>query len=772
MQIKNKKTTRVLTSICLVLLTFPSFYLVSAPGLDSSYGWGLNHLFAYDFERLTELVYPIGVFGFLKMPLPIGLNLVLAYLVISILKFFTIYLLLSLNNLKTLTSRIGSVIAVAMISGFSGYDITFVLLSSLLALKYLERNKISFLFTLTAVTYLGFNIKTSIGISCFSVVFFTLFISFLRTKNWRKFLKDSVISFATIFFFGLLIFGSFLSTWQHFIHAFKISSGYSSSLAIHPANNWWALGSFILLVLTFPLFFKKRKLSSFFWILLPTFFMMWKHAMVREDTSHNGILFYFTVVFFGVAYLLETHSKWRVIFYGFLTSFFFFINFSTIDGYNGIAMKFDGLTNFKQMVLNKDFIQSQKIVTDSNLKILELPEEIRAIIGNKTIDFYPWEHNYAQANKLNWSPRKSIEIGASSSHWVSKLASEHYQGKDAPEYILWHFYPDNYEGNMGSFDQRLLINDEPLVISTILRNYESVALTKRFKLFKKKQVPNILIQTSETTNEANFGDWIAVPKTKSFVRSKIVLEHSFFRQLGTFLYKDDLYEIDYKLSDDRIFTYRFVPNTAVDGIWISPFVNEISSQYFSGNTEFFRIRKVFYSAYNQGFQYQFIHNSLKSDSININPFNKSGVQKSNILLAEFIDFEKRENSIWFEKSNQGFESNSANLIEKEKYSFTYRITLDSVWKNTESEFLTIQVQAKTNFEGEIADLVIERKNSQNDFWIPIPVKSRKDWQHIYTQKTIRRTDSDTSQILIYFWNKDTEKLLIDDFEVKIIAVTP
>ena len=43
-------------------------------------------------------------------------------------------------------------------------------------------------------------------------------------------------------------------------------------------------------------------------------------------------------------------------------------------------------------------------------------------------------------------------------------------------------------------------------------------------------------------------------------------------KLVRLLYKDMEYYVDYKINDGRIFTYRFIPSIAKNGLWINPFI--------------------------------------------------------------------------------------------------------------------------------------------------------------------------------------------------------
>ena len=105
------------------LFSFPKIEPVYSTGLDSSYIWGLNHLFNNDYETLKNLVYPIGIFGFLKMPTTEGLNLFYSLAFFSVLKlwFISSFLKIAIQsnpNRKTLT-----ILLVGFITYFVNFDI-------------------------------------------------------------------------------------------------------------------------------------------------------------------------------------------------------------------------------------------------------------------------------------------------------------------------------------------------------------------------------------------------------------------------------------------------------------------------------------------------------------------------------------------------------------------------------------------------------------------------------------------------------------------------
>ncbi|MGB1041573.1 MAG: hypothetical protein ACPGVD_11920, partial [Flavobacteriales bacterium] len=629
---KNNITQRVLLAFVIYILTFPSFNLITSPGLDSSYTWGLNYLFANDYETLKQLVYPIGVLGFLKMPLAIGYNLIWAICFYSVIKIWFIYSLLNLSVPENKITRIIQLITVVLISMYSGFDITLIGLCGVLGIKFLSNQKSLLIFILTVIAYVSFNIKTSIGISAFSVLFMTVLLNFLKLKDWKQLIKTIGISLSALLLIGILLFQDIELLFTRFFQAFKVSSGYSSSLSLHPENNWWLLFGFILSIVLIPIIFKSKKIRVLFFLFLPSFFMMWKHAMVREDASHNGILLYFTFIFWGIAILYSNKNLIKIGIWGAASMTLFFFNLKNIDGFNGISFNLNGIKNLNQNLHYESYVTKNNQASEIELEKLTLSSEIKTIIGDNTIDFYPWEHAYAKANKLNWHPRKTIELGGSSSQWVSEISASHFSCKDSPEFILFHFQSDRYEGELSSFDGRHLLNDEPLFIKNLIANYSKEYTNDKFSLFRKNPDPDSIIKTLFPEETIQFNKWVSVPKEEtSFTTCKVNVQHSISQKALTFLYKDDKYLIDYKLNDGRVFTYRFLPNTAVDGLWCNPLITELQSKKIEGEVAKIRFRKLYYG--DSEIKIQFVKNEIITTRNMISiPFNKSAANNRKTVL--------------------------------------------------------------------------------------------------------------------------------------------
>jgi hypothetical protein len=78
------------------------------------------------------------------------------------------------------------------------------------------------------------------------------------------------------------------------------------------------------------------------------------------------------------------------------------------------------------------------------------------------------------------------------------------------------------------------------------------------------------------------------------------------------LYKDGLYYVDYMLENDEIHTYRYVPCTAVDGLWCSPFIRNPQSDIIESDAVKLRLRNCNPSCVSPSVSIQFEKNKLKT----------------------------------------------------------------------------------------------------------------------------------------------------------------
>ena len=76
--------------------------------------------------------------------------------------------------------------------------------------------------------------------------------------------------------------------------------------------------------------------------------------------------------------------------------------------------KYGGITAFNESVVNHyQFKTKHQLISEKNLIKNTLPQSMLDKIGNRTIDFFPWDLTYFIPNKLNYTPHQMLQTGDS-----------------------------------------------------------------------------------------------------------------------------------------------------------------------------------------------------------------------------------------------------------------------------------------------------------------------------------------------------------------------
>ena len=559
--------------LVIFLFTFPNLEPDFGAGLDSSYVWAINHFFAHDYDKLTHMVYPFGPLGFLKMPLPIGSNLIIGLIIISILKCLFAAALLNIFYTKDSGNRLLSVIMTLIICYVADIDLLIIGICAVQSILFIKKN--SYLFFTGAVTLalFGFFIKPSIGINAFSIVFVSLFINYYYNRKAIPILKLIGINFIIVLALGFVVFRDIALFFNYIINVINLTLGYSSSLALYPANNWWFLGITLLSVFSFPLLVKEKESRFVFILLLLPLFIIWKHSMSREDITHNRIMLYFLFFFWGLLVGITQKKSLLLFFLPSISLLSFYHNMSNMPRYNGYKIEISGINNFyRSLVHYKQYFEQNRSLSAQNILQSKIDPDIRSEISNSTIDFYPWELSYVPANDLTWQPRRTLQSG-SFSHWLDAKSAQSFNAETGPDLILFHYFNDPRGGNFGSIDERYLLNDEPLTIYNIFNNYSILRKCDKFMILGKVRQNNLSEPILLERKERKWNEWIEVPDfVNDIVRLKFSCHSNIIGKVKKLLYKGEMYYIDYRFKDGKVRSYNFNPSNAADGLWINPFI--------------------------------------------------------------------------------------------------------------------------------------------------------------------------------------------------------
>lgn len=766
-------------SFIIYLFTFPEFKPVYGVGLDQSYVWALNYLVAHDYHALIHLIYPVGPLGFLKYSVALGDNLLISLLFFSIVKLIFIYLLLKLNCRDTNKIPVTGILITWIVSYFSGvaYSLIGITVISLI-FAGAKKDKFSF-FILANVTALsGLLIKTTIGIPAYSAVVVFIVLRFLlKPVRRNEILSYAGISLAVIFIGGLVAFRGILLFINYIAGLFHLASGYSSAMALFPANNWWLLSGFIITVAVFPLWVKDKKVRKAFVLLLFPLFAHWKLAMGREDVYHVTAIG-FLVVFWGIILSGARPIKVRYLLLPALSVMLFYANMMNVPLFSGYKIEVVGINNFTQTLVNyRSFNKKYGLISESDIKANVVDQKTATLIDGKTIDIYPWDLSYVPANSFNWKPRTTLEIGAATSPWLSHKNAICYSGINAPDFVLFHLSDDQWGGKFGSIDGRYILNDEPEVIFTLLNHYEPVIKNNKFLLFEKKSVSGIIAETNVLHQESEWNKWISVPDYQGINRVKFYYKKNLFGRIKSLLYKGEAYYIDYRMTDGKILTYRFLADNASGGLWINPFILNPSDGSNQPVINEIRFRCSNYSMVKDRIELAWQNLSLANNKPAKSLFIHSDAANRKIIYQYFNDFETQPGTLSFLNkkldSSVSFSGNYSEKVSSKSFSTALKIKIDTVWPAGAEK---IMVEAKLMYwmeNNEKTGLVISLSQSDKNFWSFLPLTNRdkqKEWKYIFLKKTLEKNNQRKGLLKIYIWNKGKSNVFIDDFGVNIYTL--
>jgi len=767
---------RVFIVIIIFFFTFPNLAPDYTIGLDPSYTWGLNYLFITNYDEIIKLLFPIGPLGFLKMPVALGNNLLWAVLFVSIIKLTFIVLLLELA-ITNLHSKAVAVLTTLIISYFVNIDLAIIGVCFILVLFYMRTHKLHWFVIAVNLAVIGIFVKTSIGISSFSIIGISILIDFYINKNIRKLFLLSCVCVVVVLVIGLLVFHNPVNLFQFFIGAFHISSNYSSAGALYPSNNWFLLILFALSIAAIPLVFKTKESRIAFILLLFPLFAMWKHSISRQDIYHYYYLLHFLFFFWGILIFTEGVRFSNIVFLLPAVSILtYYHNGSKTTAYQGFSIEISGVTHFVDVTFNyNEFKNKMAKLSALNIQANKLEPEVKKVISNSTIDFYPWELTYAAANNLNWKPRSTLQSVTSYSNWLDIKNSVAFERNEGPEFVLFHYVSDKWKGKFGSIDGRYVLNDEPNSLISFLNNYSLLSKHKSFLLFRKNNCDNLKAPELKPTQEKAWGAWINVPENNNEItRLKVVAGPNFAGKMKEFFYKGEAYFVDYKLDNDSVLSYRFIPSNAKDGIWINPLISNPLLNEVENRVIQIRLRNT-----NQKFVKDKI--TIQIETISLNNCSAELVNAASLFLNEPGQYilEQRETfeaTSGYEKipvlSENAFsyEGKYSNKIDAEGYSFTWEVPLEKIWNDTLS---AITVEADFKFytvNNPNALLIFSLENSPNNFWesTGLENKGSKKWKTTFFSKDLTKSQYPSGLFKVYVWNKDkSEGVFIDNFNIRI-----
>lgn len=577
-------------SILVFLFTFYHFSPSIETGLDPSYAFGLNYIFAHHIPFGTDIIYTYGPLGFLYFPQDIGNNLLLGILLVSCLRLLFIYVFLKLGSVINKELWLLHAACVFFICNFIYLDFVLVATVTCSLLLHFLDNKNVWLMLAGAITVVALFIKSSFGLMCASIVFSYALFDFYKTKDLKNSLPLLLSACLSFILIWILQYGNLYGVFKYLYGTLQLITGNSSAMILEVKNNWWLLSLFALLFFLAPVLMKDKGITLLYGISLLALYAAWKYAFSREENYHLKFFFDYLIVFSALFMVISKPFRPQLAALLLVSVFVFFQCMKATGMYTvEEEISFKGIKNFYRIAFQwQDFKAEAKAITEQNLQKSKLSSTFLSRIGTATIDFFPWELSYVAANNLNWKPRPNMQSGAYTP-WLDKNNANFIASKNAPEFYLWEMGKPG--GGVDCFDERYFLNDEPHTIFSLFNKYKIAYADSEQTLFQKSATLRFPIIMEGNTSYSNWNNWITVPEdSTAIVRIKAVLTNSYYGKIRKAFYKDILYYIDYKLENEQVKTYRIVRENAVNGLWVSPLVERISDDLKGKKVKFVRFR--------------------------------------------------------------------------------------------------------------------------------------------------------------------------------------
>lgn len=767
-----------LIAILVIVGSFPESNWAFSSGIDYSVRWLFNFLFQSDGDLGNSIIFPHGPLGVILYPLP-G-NIVFAYLVQSCIKVLFVWEVYVLHGKIKETSRLLLTFLFSLVFclflGISHLSILLIFLFLYNGIK--QQNKL-YLALATFLTAASFYVSAYQGaITLLLIISSGLYLTIFQ----RKVKLSLLLSFFLLTFILSIhwaIFGTFHHFLNYYLGLFNFIQDNSTAVAYYPNNNWYLLSGFMAcLLIILILNWKNKNALRFLFICSLSFFAAWKHGIAREDTTHYRGFLELIAAFLLLFLIAQREKRWLNGFFVIAAILCLYLNLFNVENYGKSNYPLWRAGNFLEFSSSYDsLIATARAKSMENIKASRIPESIRAEIGENSIDIYPWEYTILATNKLNWKNRVVIQSYASYTSWLDQQNANHFNSTDAPEYLLWKLTGQDgfYEnGAYSSIDQRYLLNDEPQTMKEILANYEFVRQVQSYYLYKKRENKlNFKVSNGEE-KEANLGKWYPVQTRQgSLSRLRLYLDRSFNQRLKSLLYKDEMYWINLKLTDNRILRYRIVPKNAVNGLWINPLVQEGSHL---ANVQFFMIEASNPQILNRVFDYSWEHINCQNPDFIKEFFNANTDTTSRYMVNSFNDFESRNLEHW---PSLGSDSLYLDEITENTWHIVKPNSFSSglVYRQEDSLVANVEVYShlKINWNQQIPErqvhLIIEiRQEGEIVQYKSLPVERQilnSNGPNTIINQAAAELSGPNIEIKVYLWNQSEMPLVLDDFRVVV-----
>jgi hypothetical protein len=787
-----------------VIAFFPAFVLfpfpvsVFANGIDPPLAWVFNFLIRGNSALGKEIIFPHGPLAFLMYPLPVGSNLWIAVAVHLSARIFMAYCLLKLATRKPLGYMVFALVSSFVLLAVNDLLLTLIQIIILCYLNFFERRNVTWLIPALILTPLALYIKAFVGIVSMIITLsfagIMIYRSIIGLESRYRLLLFLIIPFILVLVW-LGLYGDLTGLAGYMKGMVYLAADNSAAVAVYPLNNWWITGSALLGGLILILInLRNVKLLQFTILAGPALFAIWKYGMAREDYLHTSMLFIF-VMFTVLIYMILT-GKFNIVnsVLSLLIIVLFYFTLQKSYYFEPFKIKVNGLQTLVSKALNNSyFADTCSAASEKAIVRNKLDKEILDLIGNASVDIYPWDYSYLAANNLNWQPRPVIQSYAAYTRELDQLNAKHLESEKAPDFILWELRKitrDIHGGTLESIDGRYLLNDEPDALLAMLSRYELAAVQKGiFPVLVYKKRANALKSNVKIIQQtkASWNTWIDVPSSGAGIqRATVDMQRNLTGKIKSFVYKDEATYVYYMLENGDIRMYRVVPKNAAYGLWINPLITNPENGKRS-----LRVSKIMFRCSDRHVMKDEIAIRWEELSFSQNQSGNTCVSEKYYPVHSFFGISdtshpatvltsentiENESAYWSVPDTSKIsktDRNASFLLQPGAYSVSFEYNLDSLTANPEGYVIRANVWAKAESGAKAAYVISVEKEGESLLWKAVEsgdfIHDRQAFNFVtnyalFDDEILREPGL---KLKVYAWNTGKKTVELDNFSVRI-----
>ena len=471
---KNKRFLFVVLSLALLEISFlRDFIYFEKTGLDPSWMWAMNNIFA--FVPGKDWAFTYGPLGFMFVPQMVGNNVFWAnllnnFLPVSLLIGGVGYLIFRQYRLdgKSALFRASVLLGFWLLFFPLPYHwelVSFVLSVCLLSLT--GKIKIFRVLSVVSGALLAFTLLLKFNVFvCNTLIYSFLALIFLFKD--RRLFWNFAFGAGTAFLVGLVLAIVFIfknpANFAEWLAACLDISSYFSQVMIWSVRGYPLLYIALLLLVLYLLllgvcFFRNKECFNLLFIGLPLAFFSFKCGFVRADSVH--LITFFTLFFYLCSLILFlTYKRDKNNVFVWQLTVFYIVFGACVQLFSTLQVNFERALSVERQL---DVLKNYAEVRRQQYATRKLPQSWLDIIGKQTVEALPYELSYIPANELNWKINPIIQLYSAYSKRLDEKSAASFSEDTRADFIITEF---------SAIDGRNMILDTPATWRAIQQNYK------------------------------------------------------------------------------------------------------------------------------------------------------------------------------------------------------------------------------------------------------------------------------------------------------------